>query len=136
MTDDDSVPRVTVVGNTVVGDQPASSWEAARHQLLELQDGDSLSLGVDGDTWLIVLHISAFGYLVSGQGVGDRDYFTLIERSLGDDPVTAFDGGNMNDYPRFTFVSTGLMLKAVETYFHSGVRDGECEWVPEEDSVY
>jgi hypothetical protein len=131
MTEDESMPQVTIVGN-----EPPSSWEAARLQLLGLPDGGSLSFGVDGSTWLIVLHISAFGYLVSGQGMGDRDYFTLIERSLGDDPVTAFDGGNMNDYPRYTFVSADLMLKAVKTYFHSGVRDGECEWVSEEDAVY
>jgi Immunity protein Imm1 len=121
---------------TKVGHQDAPAWEVAQKRLLELQDERTLSFSVADDTFLIVLRITALGYLVSGCGEGDRDYYTLIERTLGDDPVTAFDGGNTNEYPRYTFVSEPLLLKAVKTYFHTGQRDRECEWVPEEDAVY
>lgn len=126
------MPHVTLVGNN----EPAPSWDEARSRLLALRDGEFFSLGVDGSTWLVILYIAELGYLVSGQGVGDRDYFTLIERGLGDEPVTAFDGGNLNEYPRHTFVSAPTLFKAARTYYSSGVRDSECEWVPAEDAVY
>src|SRR4051794_36044003 len=108
---------------TTLDNQTAPVWEVAKVRLLGLQDGDTLSFGVDDDTWLIVLHIAAFGYLVTGCGVGELDYYTLIERVLGDEPVTAFDGGNTNTYPRYVFVSESLMLKAVERYYATGMRD-------------
>lgn len=119
-----------------VGDAEASSWEASRDRLLRLVDGSSLSLDVDNDTWLIVLHIAEFGYLVTGCGEGEKDYFTLIDRSLGDAPVSAFDGGNTNDYPRYVFVSEALLLKATEYYYRTGQRSPECEWVPDQDAMY
>ena len=52
----------------VVGDAEASSWEATRDRLLGLLDGRSVALDVDDDTWLIVLHIAEFGYMVTGCG--------------------------------------------------------------------
>jgi hypothetical protein len=116
--------------------QTAPSWETAKARLLALADGESISLGVDEDTWLIVLHIDAFGYLVTGCGEGEKDYHTPIERASGDEPVTAFDGGNTNIYPRYVFVSAPLMLKAVQTYYFTGARDTSCDWVLDRDAVY
>jgi len=52
---------------TTLDNQTAPVWEVAKVRLLGLQDGDTLSFGVDDDTWLIVLHITAFGYLGSPQ---------------------------------------------------------------------
>jgi hypothetical protein len=121
---------------TRVEDQEAPAWEAAQDRLLELKDGESLTFRVNDDTSLIVLHVADLGYLVTGCGEGDRDYFTLIERALGDEPVTAFDGGNTNEYPRFAFVSEPLLVKAVETYYYTGQRDSECDWVRDSDAVY
>lgn len=116
--------------------EDAPAWEVAKDRLLAMKDGNFLSFNVDDDTWLIVLHIAGLGYLVSGSGVGERDYYNLIERQLGDEPVTAFNGGNTNEYPRYSFVSEPLLLKALNTYYHTGQRDHELEWVPEEDAVY
>ena len=110
-----AVPRVTKVDN-----EEAQSWEAARHCLLGLRDGDALSLYVGDDAWLIVLFIAELGYLVTGCADGEKVYYNVIERSLGDDPVTAFDGGDTHDYPRYAFVSEPLMLKVTESYFQSG----------------
>ena len=123
-------------GVTRVDHEDAPTWELVKSRLLGMRDGDSLSLDVDDDTWLIVLHIAELGYLVSGCAKGERDYYALIERSLGDDPVTAFDGGNTNEYPRYAFVSEPLLLKATETYYLTGQRDDCCEWVLEEDAIY
>jgi hypothetical protein len=117
-------------------DQEAPQWEIFKTRLLGMQDGTSLSLNVDDDTWLVVLYIADVGYLVGGCALGDRDYYSLIESSLGDDPVTAFDGGNTNEYPRFAFVSQAVLLKAVETYYLTGQRDVSCEWVLAQDAVY
>ena len=116
--------------------QAAPSWEVAKARLLALKDGEDLAFAVDDDNYLVVLYIAAFGYLVSGLGVGERQYHTLIERGLGDDPVTAFDGGNTNVYPRYVFVSNPLLLKALETYYFTGTRDKSCEWVLDRDAVY
>lgn len=116
--------------------EPDPTWERVRACLLDLRDGGSASVDAGDDTWLIVLHIAELGYLVTGCGEGERDYFTLIERSLGDDPVTAFDGGNTNEYPRYSFVSKPVMLGALATFYATGQRDREYEWVPEEDAVY
>jgi hypothetical protein len=121
---------------TKVENATAPSWDVAKSRLLALPDGDTLSFGVDDDTWLIVLYIAALGYLVTGCGAGELNYYTLIERVLGDEPVTAFDGGNTNTYPRYVFVAESLMLKAVETYYITGMRDKSCDWVLDCDAVY
>lgn len=44
--------------------------------------------------------------------------------------------GNTNEYPRYTFVSESVMLGALVTFYATGQRDNEYEWVPEEDAVY
>jgi hypothetical protein len=88
------------------------------------------------DAWLIVLRNAELGFLVTGCGIGEREYFTLIDRALGDDPVTAFDGGNTNDHPRHAFVSESLMLRAVAAFYETGQRDEGCEWVPDRDAMY
>jgi hypothetical protein len=111
-------------------------WDVARLHLVGLKDSETVTLTAGQGAWLIVLFIADLGYLVTGSGKREKDYFTLIERSLGDDPVSAFDGGNMNEYPRHTFVSQPLMLKAAEVYYRTGQRDPNCEWVPAEDAVY
>lgn len=116
--------------------QDAPAWEVAEDRLLGLQDEEAISFHVDDDTWLIVLHAAGLGYRVTGCGIGERDYFTLIDRRLGDEPVTAFDGGNTNEYPRYSFVSEPLLLTALKTYYDTGQRDSDCEWVPERDSIY
>jgi hypothetical protein len=123
--------RVTKLDN-----QPAPAWEAAKRQLLALADGEAVSLSAGEDAWLIVLHIEALGYLVAGCGDGEKDFHTLIERVLGDEPVAAFDGGNTNIYPRYVFVSAPHMLKAVQTYYCTGARDTSCDWVLDRDAVY
>jgi len=125
------MPRVTKLDH-----QEAPTWEVVKTRLLGMQDGGFLTLAVDDDTWLIVLYIADLGYHVAGCAEGDRDYYNLIERSLGDDPVTAFDGGNTNEYPRFAFVSEQVLLKAAETFYLTGKRDDGCEWVLERDAIY
>jgi hypothetical protein len=127
---------VEMVRVTKVDQQDAPSWEVAKTRLLALRDGESVSFAVDDDTWLIVLYIDAFGYLVTGCGQGELDYYTLVEPALGDEPVTAFDGGNTNIYPRYVFVSSPLLLKAVQTYYLTGTRDTSCDWIPDRDCVY
>lgn len=99
---DDGEPEPGVV--TLDG-QEAPPWEVAEGRLLDLRDGKSLSFETEGDAWLIVLHISAYGFFVTGCSKSDRDYFTLIERTLGDEPVTAFDGGDTRVFVRYAFVS-------------------------------
>jgi hypothetical protein len=121
---------------TKLDHETAPTWEVARLRLLGLQDGDSLSFEVEDDVWLIVLHISEFGYLVSGCGVSERDYYTLIDRTLGDEPVTAFDGGDTRVFVRYAFVSAPVMLKVVQTYYLTGERDRDCEWVSDKDATY
>ncbi len=125
------MPRVTRFDH-----QDAPTWAVVKTRLLAMPDGVCLTLAVDDDTSLIVLHVAVLGYLVTGCAEGDRDYFTLIERSLGDEPVTAFDGGNTNEYPRFAFVSELVLLKAVETFYLTGQRDDRCEWVLDKDAMY
>ncbi len=127
--------RVRRLG-TDYGDLEDPEWEQAKEILSGIPDGRTVSVDADDEHWLIVLHIAELGYLVTGSQEGDGDYFTLIDRSLGDDPVTAFDGGNTHEYPRFSFVDYPMMLQAVETFFRSGHRDKSFEWVPEEDAVY
>jgi hypothetical protein len=119
-----------------VDNKDAPPWDIVKERMLRLPGSGSMTLSVDDDTWLIVLHISKLGYMVTGSGIGEKDYFTLIEPSLGVDPISAFDGGNINDYPRHTFVSEPLLLKATEFYYRTGQRNPECDWVPEEDAVY
>jgi hypothetical protein len=116
--------------------EDATSWEVAKNRLSGLKDGESVTLDAGPDAFLIVLVIADLGYYVTGCGVREKDYFTLVERSLGDDPVTAFNGGDTNVYPRHTFVTQTLMLRAAQAYHQNGQRDPACEWVPEEDAVY
>lgn len=118
------------------GAEDTPSWERVRDCLLALGDEKSASVEVGGETWLIVLRSAPLGYLVTGLGEGEKDYFTLIERALGDDPVEVFDGGNLSDFPRYAFVSEPLMLKAVGTFYMTGERDRECEWVLAQDAMY
>ena len=123
-------------GVTKVDNQDAPPWEVVKTRLQQMQDGTFLTLAVDENTWIVVLYVAALGYLVCGCADGDRDYYVLIQRDLGDDPVTAFDGGNTNDYPRFAFVSESVLLRAAETYYLAGRRDNSCEWVLEKDARY
>jgi hypothetical protein len=135
--DDDGEPvsGVTTI-STGQGTEDAPPWEEAERRLLELPDGGSISFDVGCGAFLIVLHIAEYGYLVTGYERGERDSFTLIERTLGDDPVTAFDGGDTRVFVRYAFVSQPLLLKALKTYYLTGKRDRECEWVPESEAVY
>jgi hypothetical protein len=123
--------RVSVVGN-----QLATSWEDAETQLLSLQDVDSVCFRVDDETCLIVLYIAAYGYYVVGSGEGELDYYALVERDLGDEPVTAFDGGNTNVYSRYVFVSLAAMLQALRTYYFTGTRDASCDWIDDRNTRY
>lgn len=125
------MPGVTRLDNDL-----APGWEAAERRLTGLRDGESLSFGVDDDTWLVVLYISELGYLVTGCGVGERDYFTLIDRALGDAPVTAFDGGDTKVFVRHALVSSEIMLKAVKAYYLTGERDRGSDWVSDADFFY
>lgn len=108
----------------------------AEHRLLEMRNGGCLSFEAQGDAFLIVLHIAEYGYFVSGCERGEVDYFALIERARGDEPVTAFDGGDTRVFVRYAFVTQSLLLKVLKTYYLTGTRDRECEWVPESDAVY
>jgi immunity protein Imm1 of predicted polymorphic toxin system len=125
------MPRVTMFD-----DHEAPTWEVVRDHLLSMQDEKGVTLAVDDETCLIVYYFSGLGYFVSGQAVGDRDYSNLIERSLGDEPVSAFLGGNTNECPRHAFVPSSTLLKAVETYYRTGQRDPDCEWVLAQDAIY
>jgi hypothetical protein len=121
--------RINVNGITL-------TWEEVQSRLLGLRDGESISLDADDESWLIVLRISEFGYLVTGCGIGERDYFTLIERSLGDEPVSAFDGGDTRIFVRYAFVSESVLLRVARTYFQTGERDRGYEWVLDGDAIY
>jgi hypothetical protein len=133
--EDDGMPSVVALSDGS-GTQEAPTWEDAERRLLGLRDGGSLTCEVDGSTFLIVLRIVEYGYFVTGCERGEVDYFALIERVLGEEPVTAFDGGDTRVFVRYVFVSRPLLLKALKTYYLTGKRDRECEWVPEADAVY
>jgi hypothetical protein len=125
------MPAVTKIDN-----EAAPPWEVARARLLSMQHEDGLCMDVDCDTWLIIYFFSGLGYFVTVCALGDRDYFNLIDRSLGDEPVTVFLGGDTNTCPRYAFVSAELVLKAGETFYRTAERDLECEWVPDKDAIY
>jgi hypothetical protein len=130
-----TVPKVT---RLTYGDnaEDAPTWERVKNCLLALRDEKSATVEVNDETWLIVLRSALFGYLVTGLSEGEKSYYTLIERTLGDEPVTVFDGGNLSDFPRHSFVSEPLMLKAVGMFYSTGERDRDCEWVPDRDAMY
>ncbi|QJW95833.1 hypothetical protein [Frigoriglobus tundricola] len=109
---DDGEP---VPGVVTLDGQEAPPWEVAEARLLEMRDGESLSFETEGDAWLIVLHIAEYGYLISGCERGEVNYFTLVERARGDEPVTAFDGGDTRVFVRYAFVTQSLLLKALKT---------------------
>ena len=112
------------------------TWEQVKSLLIDLPDEKTVSISVGDDAWLIALHSASIGYLVTGNGQGERDYFTLIDRNLGDEPVTAFDGGNENEHPRYAFVGESLALKVFEIFYLTGNRDGDAEWVQAQDAMY
>lgn len=117
-------------------DGDSLAWYEVQSRLIGLRDGGSSVLVADDDSGFVILRISEFGYLVTGCGIGERDYYTLIDRSLGDEPVTAFDGGDTRVFIRYVFVSEPVLLKAAKTYYLTGKRDGDCEWVRDEDAMY
>ncbi|QEL16460.1 Imm1 family immunity protein [Limnoglobus roseus] len=121
---------------TISDSEQSPTWERVQERLLALKHEKTLTLDVDDDTFLIVLFTEPVGYLVSGCGVGDKDWHTLIDRSLGDDIVTAFDGGDTRSFPRYVFVDAPLLLKAMETYYRTGERDRTCEWVETDQTFY
>jgi hypothetical protein len=125
------MPHVTRLGN-----EESPTWDAVRSRLVGLTDGRSVSLDVDDDSFLIVLFVADLGYLVNGCAPGERDYFALVERGLGDDIVTAFDGGDTRTFPRHAFVSPALMLRVAERYYRTGERDPDCEWVDDRNATY
>ena len=129
---------MATVDNLTRGDtnERDPTWEQVRTCLLGLRDEQTHPVDAGKDAWLIVLRSANHGYLVTGCGIGERDYFTLIDRTLGDDPVTAFDGGDTHEYPRHAFVSESLMLRAVAAYYETGQRDQRYEWVPDGDAMY
>jgi hypothetical protein len=125
------VPLVVRIDN-----EDSPTWDVVRSRLVGLADGQSVSLYVDDETFLMVLFVADLGYLVTGGWSGERGYFALVERGLGDAIVTAFDGGNTREFPRYAFVSRPLMLRAAEWHFRTGERDAGCEWVDERDATY
>jgi hypothetical protein len=119
---------------TKLDDRPAPSWVFVQPRLLALRDGGYLSFAVGDDGWLVVLHVAAYGYLVTACGVGEVDCHTLVEPELGDEPVPAFGVGT-STYPRYVFVSKPLLLKAAEAFYFTGGRDTTCEWVRDCDAA-
>ncbi len=131
----EAMPSVT---DLHCGDECIASptWEQVRSRLIGLPDEKTVSISLDDGAWLIALHSVGTGYLVTGYGQGERDYFTVVDRTSGDEPVTAFDGGNENEHPRYAFVGERLALKVFKTFYLTGIRDGDAEWVRAEDAMY
>jgi hypothetical protein len=66
----------------------------------------------------------------------DREYFNLIESGLGDEITEAYLAHELYSFPRYALVGQETLLRAARTFYETGQRDPNCEWVPERDAFY
>lgn len=114
------------------------TWEVTQQLLLELQHkpGTQVSLEVDDETWFVIEYVKGVGYFMSGCSPSDRDYINLIDSQLGDEITEGTLAHEPNLFPRYALVGEDLLLQAAKTFFEFGIRDPNCEWVPESDAFY
>jgi hypothetical protein len=113
-----------------LNDQSEPRWEDVVVSLDEVKahPGDRcVSLRVDDDHSLIVYYTDE-GFLVTGLGVGDPDYYVLIDPALGDRHVNVWCAGNDMDRPQKVFVGEALALQAMKHFFETGKRDPALTW--------
>jgi hypothetical protein len=86
-----------------------------------------ISLRVDDEHSLIVYYTDE-GFLVSGLGVGDPDYYVLIDPALGEQRVSVWCAGNDMTRPRKVFVGERIAMQAMKHFFDTGRRDPALVW--------
>ncbi len=114
------------------------SWSDVEHRVRELADlGDpdrSVSLGDGEDTfWLVVYFVPSHGYHVSGVGIGENEYYTVVDERTSQEVVEVWMAGDEAGYLRFAFVPQQVMLTAVREFFESGRRSAAVAWELAED---
>ena len=117
---------------SIDGNEAASpTWNDVEHSLRGLkQNKDSwISIGDQTDeNWLVVYFIPSYGYYVSGCGLGDIDYYTLVDRNVAADVVDVYLAGDVGAYTRNSFVDEATTLEALQTFFETGSRKASLSW--------
>jgi len=98
--------------------------------------GTQVSLEVGDDHWLIIEHVGDVGYFVCSSLPTDRNCFNLIDPGLGDAITEGWLALERYTFPRYALVGQEMMLKAARTFFETGVRDLNGEWVSGKDAFY
>jgi hypothetical protein len=114
------------------------TWEDTQQLLLRLQDqtATQVSLTVDEDVFLVIEYVQGPGYFMSGCGPSDRDYYNLIDSSLGDEITVGALALENYCFPRYALVGQVTLLQATKSFFETSKRDSTCEWVPESNAFY
>jgi Immunity protein Imm1 len=114
------------------------TWEETQPLLLGLRDrpATQVSLEVDDEVFFVIEYVQGAGYFMSGCGPSDREYFNLVESSLGDEVTPGALAHENRSFPRYALVGAETLLRAARTFFETGQRDPTCEWVPERDAFY
>jgi hypothetical protein len=77
---------------------------------------------------LVAYFIDSYGYYVSGRGWGDKDYYTLINSSLGDESIRVWCGGDYMTRKRLAFVDVPTAIQSLKCFYDTGRRDNQLEW--------
>lgn len=100
-------------------------------QLLDVvtdHPGDKyMSLSIDEEHSLVVYYTDR-GFLITGWGMDDHDFYVLIDPSKTNEKVTVWCAGDDMVRPNKVFVPEDIALKAVKSYFETGQRDRELHW--------
>ena len=117
-----------------INNEPMPSLDTvldAVRSLPSLGPDSGVTLQLDEEFSVIIYHVLAYGFLVTGHVNGDTDYYVLVDRLLGDECRRVWCAGDYMDRPRYVFVSKKMALEAIKYLYDTGRRNPALEWLPD-----
>ena len=110
-------------------------WDHLREQLIQQGSGsgDEIVLTGPNEALMIVSCAEPNNYYVIARQSDELGEKVLVDRTKGDEPITAPIAGLFDTYPRFAFVDQRTMLKAAEDFYRNGLRSPSLSWADPRD---
>ena len=112
-----------------------SEWEDLKQHLMQQGSGygEEIMLTGPNEALMIVSCAGPEGYFVIARQSGELGELVLVDRTKGDELVTAPIAGLPDTRPRCAFVDQETMLTAAEGFYRHGTRSSALSWADPRD---
>ena len=112
-----------------------SEWDDLKQQLIQQGSGygDEIVLSGPNEALMIISSAGLEGYHVIARESDELGEQVLVDRTRGDEIVTAPIAGLDDTRPRFAFVDQETMLIAAEGFYRHGTRSSALSWADPRD---